>query len=70
MTMQRNRHYQYGTVHYSRSIGVLTATDFNKINQHLEQQLQQLQNTDCADQAITDLKLLIQKVSHNGEIAR
>ena len=67
--MQRNRH-QYGTVHYSRSIGMLTASDFNKINEHLEITLQQLQQTDCADQAITDLKLLIQKVSHNGEIAR
>lgn len=68
--MQRNRSHQYGTVHYSRSIGVLTATDFNKINEHLEQQLQQLQQTDCADQAITDLKILIQKVSHNGAITR
>lgn len=65
----RNRH-QYGTVYYSRSIGVLTAIDFNKINEHLENQLQQLQQTDCADQAITDLKLLIQKVSHNGELRR
>lgn len=65
----RNRH-QYGTVYYSRSIGVLTAIDFNKINEHLENQLQQLQQTDCADQAITDLKLLIQKVSHNGAITR
>ena len=35
--MQRNRH-QYGTVYYSRSIGVLTATDFNKINEYLENQ--------------------------------
>ncbi|MEQ1117309.1 hypothetical protein [Acinetobacter junii] len=68
--MQRKRSYQYGTVNYSRSIGVLTATDFNKINEHLEQQLQQLQQTDCADQAITDLKILIQKVSHNGELRR
>jgi len=68
--MQRNRPSQHGTVYYSRSIGVLTATDFNKINEHLEQQLQQLQQTDCADQAITDLKLLIQKVSHNGELRR
>lgn len=67
--MQRNRH-QYGTVHYSRSIGMLTASDFNKINEHLEQHLQQLQQTDCADQAITDLKILIQKVSHNGEFIR
>jgi hypothetical protein len=67
--MQRNRH-QYGTVYYSRSIGVLTAIDFNKINEHLENQLQQLQETDCADQAITDLKLLIQKVSHNGQLRR
>jgi hypothetical protein len=66
----RNRAYQYGTVNYSRSIGVLTAIDFNKINEHLENQLQQLQETDCADQAITDLKLLIQKVSHNGELRR
>ncbi|RSE35108.1 hypothetical protein [Acinetobacter junii] len=68
--MQRKRSYHYGTVYYSRSIGVLTAIDFNKINEHLEQQLQQLQQTDCADQAITDLKILIQKVSHNGAITR
>lgn len=68
--MQRKRSYHYGTAHYSRSIGVLTATDFIKINEHLEQQLQQLQQTDCADQAITDLKILIQKVSHNGAITR
>lgn len=67
--MQRNRHH-YGTVYYSRSIGVLTASDFNKINEHLENQLQQLQQTDCADQDITDLKLLIQKVSHNGALTR
>jgi len=66
----RNRSHQYGTVYYSRSIGVLTAIDFNKINEHLENQLQQLQQTDCADQAITDLKLLIQKVSHNGDLRR
>ncbi|WP_110925048.1 hypothetical protein [Acinetobacter colistiniresistens] len=69
MRTRSNRH-QYGTVNYSRSIGVLTATDFNKINEHLEQQLQQLQQTDCADQDITDLKLLIQKVSHNGDLRR
>lgn len=60
----------YGTVHYSRSIGMLTANDFNKINEHLENQLQQLQQTDCSDQDITDLKLLIQKVGHNGELVR
>lgn len=68
--MQRKRSHQYGTAYYSRSIGALTATDFNKINEYLEQQLQQLQQTDCADQAITDLKILIQKVSHNGAITR
>lgn len=67
--MQRNR-YHYGTVYYSRSIGVLTANDFNKINEHLENQLQQLQQTDCADQDITDLKLLIQKVGHNTGLVR